>query len=153
MQPVTRELIPAVTALCAVVLSPIVSIYVVRKQFAAQVLSGNRQEWINALRSELAELTSLIGYIPYWRRTDKGTDEQQLLLYREVYLHWAKIALLANPGEDDHKKLLELVDKAVVACESPPACSGHEVRQAVDQVVAQAQAVLKREWKRVKKGA
>ncbi len=153
MSSLVPGLIPAVTALAAVILGPLVSIYVVRKQFAAQVLSGNRQEWINDLRSELAEVTSLVGYIPYWRGTDKGTDEQQMALYRELYLHWAKIVLLTNAAEQDHKKLCELVNDAIRVCEAIPACSGGEARAAVDLVVEQARLVLKREWKRVKQGA
>ena len=48
----TTEWLLALTALVAVIISPIISIYVVRKQFRASVISPNRQNWINEFRNQ-----------------------------------------------------------------------------------------------------
>ena len=49
------SVIAAATALVAVVLGPIVSVYVVRRQIRATVVSTNRQAWINDLRNTIAD--------------------------------------------------------------------------------------------------
>src|SRR3954468_2624886 len=50
----------AVTALAAVIISPVITYFISRKQIRATLVSANRQAWINALRDELAELFELL---------------------------------------------------------------------------------------------
>jgi len=46
-------IVSAITALVAVIVSPLVSIIVAKNQISASVVSSSRQVWINRLRDEL----------------------------------------------------------------------------------------------------
>ena len=48
------------TALAAVIVAPVVSFFTTRRQIRANVVSVNRQAWIDKLRDELAELFELL---------------------------------------------------------------------------------------------
>jgi hypothetical protein len=50
MDPLLISLVSACTALVASVAGPLVTLAVARRQFNANVLSANRQKWIEALR-------------------------------------------------------------------------------------------------------
>jgi ABC-type transport system involved in cytochrome bd biosynthesis fused ATPase/permease subunit len=50
------QAISAITALVAVIVSPIISIYIAKRQVHASVVSANRQKWIDSLRDQLADL-------------------------------------------------------------------------------------------------
>ncbi len=70
--------------------------------------------------------------------------------------HEAKIRLLINPNEPDHRELVELVKAATtLADEEFAGVTSSEVvdrlADARNKIVAKAQSVLKREWERVKK--
>jgi hypothetical protein len=54
------SLVSACTALVASVVGPVVTLAVAKRQFNANVLSANRQKWIETLRDMLAELISLL---------------------------------------------------------------------------------------------
>ena len=54
------SLITATTALVASVMSPFVTLRVARRQFRANVISTNRQKWIDTFRDRLSELLSLM---------------------------------------------------------------------------------------------
>jgi len=60
MDPLLISLVSACTALVASIVGPIVTLTVARRQFSANVLSANRQKWIETLRDMLAELISLM---------------------------------------------------------------------------------------------
>jgi hypothetical protein len=60
MSPLTISVISAVTALIASILGPIVTLTVARRQFNANVLSSNRQKWIESFRDRLAEFIALM---------------------------------------------------------------------------------------------
>jgi hypothetical protein len=60
MDPLVISAISAATALVASILGPIVTLKVSRRQFSANVLSANRQKWIETLRDRVAELISLL---------------------------------------------------------------------------------------------
>ena len=50
------SLITATTALVASIMSPFVTLSVARRQFRANVISTNRQRWIETFRDRLSEL-------------------------------------------------------------------------------------------------
>lgn len=71
------QLATAVMALSAVVLGPLISIYVARRQFAAPVLSADRQQLINTLRDRVADLAGFISHIGP-RRAPVGCMTRQM---------------------------------------------------------------------------
>ena len=54
MSEVTATL-TAATALVAVIVGPVISVYVARRQIRASAVLKNRQSWINALRDAIVE--------------------------------------------------------------------------------------------------
>ena len=60
MDATTVGFISAITALVASIIGPAVTLVVAKRQFNANVVSANRQKWIDALREQLAELIALI---------------------------------------------------------------------------------------------
>lgn len=60
MDPVLIRLISACTALVASIAGPSVTLLAARRQSNANVLSANRQKWIETLRDAIAEFISLL---------------------------------------------------------------------------------------------
>lgn len=111
-----------------------------------EILSGNRQQWINTLRTEISEyLASLLSLQAEFVGGGAGSTDSIGNLYKTNRLHRARIHLLINPKEADHKKLVELVDAA-------PSYLRDSDKLAVSekQIIEISQQILKREWERVK---
>jgi len=111
------QLITAVTAFVAVIVSPILTIYVARKQIRASVVSTNRQAWINTVRGTLADYLAKQAMV---RNLNKNcyADDESLPRIEETVRLTSRIELLMNPKEPDHSKLVELV------CEMTNALTG-----------------------------
>jgi hypothetical protein len=144
---ITSELINAVAALIAVIISPLISIYIVKKEINSKVLSENRQLWINSLRERIATFTTLINTFPSVT-TDNSVDISARAARTSQISQLAnEIALHINPNEEDHAELVRLVRAAEKR--SAPWPNPEPVD---DQIVVVAQIILKREWQRVKEG-
>lgn len=146
------EAISAVTALAAVVLSPLVSLYVVRKEVNAQVRAGNRQVWINELRSKIAAyLTEVSVNDTLHRPMAEGLNlaHQQV---RRIHQLLNEIVLYLNPTEADHKQLVELLRAAAHDVLAKMKGEPVDPMRHRTEIVKNTQAILKREWERVKRG-
>ena len=147
----STEIIAALTALVAVIVSPVISVYVVRRQITAQVVSTNRQAWINELRTKIARFVTEVASLS-WHRLEDGsaTPEIQKRLNNLVLL-MSEIKLYINPKEKDHAHLVSLLSKsaqnAFAQLEGKPAPDENYV----DEITKTAQGILKREWERVKR--
>ena len=149
------EMVTAITALVAVVVGPLLSIYVARKQINAAALSTNRQEWINKLRNVLAELITIIRHVPPAYAANSITGIEAIAKHGELTEKVELVKLLLNPKETDHQELVRLVTSASTQMrDSINQQQGNAVKlgEAAERVVAQSQIILKREWERVKTG-
>ena len=149
------EMVTAITALVAVVVGPLLSIYVARKQINAAALSTNRQEWINKLRNVLAELITIIRHVPPAYAANSITGIEAIAKHGELTEKVELVKLLLNPKETDHQELVRLVTSASTQMrDSINQQQGNAVKlgEAAERVVAQSQIILKRDWERVKKG-
>src|SRR5215831_4673573 len=154
-------LLSACTALIATIVGPLVALTVARRQFIATVISGNRHKWIENLRDELAELISLLATAlvvkSKWKdRWEEGrgpmnSDPAMLEKFERIVLAQSKIQLLINPGEADHQRLGETIDVATRRLRSEDALEA-DTEADIRTIVELAQAILKREWQRVKLG-
>ena len=161
MDPLLISLVSACTALVASVVGPIVTLAVARRQFNANVLSANRQKWIETLRDMLAELVSLLVSAlvvkAEWKdnwdhgRSLIATDRAFLSkLERIVLVQW-KIRLLINPLEPDHQELYRAIETAFSRLKSAGSHDS-ESEADIENITRLAQSILKREWERVKRG-
>lgn len=161
MDPVLISLVSAATALVASIVGPFVTVSVAKKQINANVVSVNRQKWIDSLRDLIAELISLMVAVVVVKANRQGTWDRGFSAVREnpkllqkleriVLVQW-KIRLLINPNEADHMELYQTIMSAFLRLQEEGA---HEDEGKADfeHITALSQAILKREWQRVKAG-
>jgi hypothetical protein len=161
MDPLLISLVSACTALVASIIGPFVTLTVAKRQINATVLSANRQKWIENLREALAELISLLVAAVVvrskWKDSwDKGLgplreDPGLLQKLERIVLAQARIRLLINPAEPDHQRLLQAIETAI-KCVQSERSPDSEMEADINAITEQAQAILKREWQRVKRG-
>ncbi len=145
-------LISAITALCAVVLGPLVSLWAAQRQSRVAVLSANRQAWINALRDLIAECMSTSGLIHLADWSNRSQAEFEAKMERLTFLI-SKIRLMLNPKEEDHQRLVELLSTLLKSLGGRMAGDPKDAEagsKAIKELVPLSQAILKREWERVK---
>lgn len=146
-------IISALTALCAVLISPLVSLRNTDKQAKVSVLSANRQKWIDSLRDLLAEFSTAVRVVGF----EKTAPEKKKRIERLMFLEY-KIKLMINPKEDDHRRLVDVVAQARKLCSSvyggviSPVedSTAEDFNVALCSITEIGQTILKREWDRVK---
>ena len=147
------EVIAALTALAAVTIGPFVTWHVGKKQIAAQVISSNRQAWINDLRDTLAAFVkNALSLKPAYA---SGTISQPdaYARFEEMVLARHKIELMLNPREAEHQELLRLMASIVDHVREALRCifegtdpgNDNERLTAVSALIPVAQTILKSE--------
>ncbi len=143
------------TALAAVIVAPFVSYFTARKQIRANLVSANRQAWINALREELAEVFELLTW-QFLQRPGTYSGEEGHRYEAEkrsrIRLLRNKIRLRLNPLETDSQALLELLSELEDSAARGGQARESKFDEVMENAVARGQAVLKAEWTRVKRG-
>ncbi|MBV1686372.1 hypothetical protein KRR38_01460 [Novosphingobium sp. G106] len=115
-------------------------------QARATSVSNNRQAWINSLRDEVTGFLTDAHMIDVVRdempiSTERGAE--QFRAARALTAHVFKVKLLINPTEGESTALVEMLQAAQTEGLS-------EARR--EKIVAHTQAILKKEWERVKSG-
>lgn len=151
-QYIDAQWLSALTALVAVVLSPIISIYVARRQIRASVVSSNRQKWIDQLRDRLSELITGIRFLNLRRQSKNISEKEFVDKFNELFLLETRINLLLNPNEGDHKELSGKIRKAIEKIFEEKESDEPHVVKLTNEVMNLSQGILKREWERVKRG-
>ena len=148
----TPEWTSAIAALAAIVVGLVGTIYATRRQIDAALVSTSRQRWIDSLRDNVAEFLAVTAQISYVVARAPAEWHTAPGFERAVLLR-AKIALLSNPTEADHRNLIRLLDDAlsIAAC-APDSEKQRAVTVLAFEITSQTQAILKREWERVKAG-
>lgn len=160
VDPNTLALVSACTALAASIAGPSVQLVIARRQINANLVSANRQKWIESLRDLVAEIISLLNTGAYiklalHRREEDITPDNVRMLDKieRILLVKNKIRLLTNPVEADHRALLEAIETPMARLWQQ---DEQDVVAAVDAdieaITRHAQTILKREWARVKRG-
>ena len=145
----------AMTAMAAVIISPLITYSTVRKQIRANLVSGNRQAWINALRDELAEAFELLTWQFLLRPgTHSGEEGYKYVSERRARIRLLiyRIRLRLNAQEQESHALLDLLGKLESLALTSNGHGGPEFEEKMEEAVATAQKILKLEWNRVKKG-
>lgn len=120
-------------------------------------ISANRQEWLDALRQDLASLIALADSVAalwiQWSHTEdeKASAEcQHLFREKSAELQAARfrIRLRLRSGNPDHVKL---IDAIAVLCASSR-LSGLERKPLRDEVVTIAEGIILNVWRRIERG-
>ena len=138
--------LPLIVAALAVFFGPMIQLIIAKGQIRASVLSTNRQRWIDQLREQLAEVVVAVAELGAYHKGRVADGPLILQRTREMQLCKCKIKLMVNPKEEDHRRLLELLDEATAGITK----DGGERTADLPAIVALSQAILKREWERVK---
>jgi hypothetical protein len=155
------SLITATTALVASIMSPFVTLSVARRQFRANVISSNRQKWIETLRDRLSELLSLMNAaqlikrhsIESWRG-GLGPVQANLSLtekFERAYMALAEIRLLTNASDPEHQHLNDALAAALAHLQHDELRDG-ELAGSVEDIIALGRMIIRHEWGRVKRG-
>ena len=147
--------VSAITALVAVIVGPLITIYVAKKQIRSSVVSVNRQAWINRLRDEIANFVRDVKHMPSAHSAEAISTAEAISRHGEIVLREEVVKLLLNPEEEEHKELLRLM--AIARKKAQNAINTNRglatvLDEASDPIVAQTQKILKAEWERVKRG-
>jgi hypothetical protein len=114
-----------------------------RLQLRRTIVSTSRQAWINTLRDSIAELQTKSIII---------VEESDIEAIKSLYLLLNKTQLLLNPTEDDHVELIALLKLLYHSTAKTSSIFDKEFEALQESITKKSQAVLKKEWTRVKKG-
>jgi hypothetical protein len=155
------SLVSASTALVASIVGPFITLTVARRQYNATVISTSRQKWIETLRDTLAELIALtraaVIVKSKWKdKWDRGrgpldADPAMLEKFEHIVLSQSKIELLINPTDADHKLLHDAIETAISRLGAEASLEAETLRD-IQTITRLGQAILRREWQRVKIG-
>ena len=142
-------LVAAIIAALATVIGPFVTTRISRKQTTATL----RQQWIDSLRDNIAELSSIINYLLIDNEIPLATDDDKKI-YLRLYNLESKIQLLLNPKENDHIELIEIIGKLLIETHNTAEDGTSRINRVSDihnLFIEKSQVILKKEWERVKK--
>jgi hypothetical protein len=136
-------------SLAAVVIGPIVTFKVARRQ----ILSPIRQKWMDELRELMSEFLSecqraIVIEEGFGLINTEMTDEA---LFKKLLYLEQKLALMLNPREEDHVALVKLV-RAITEEVQHGVADFLQFGQKVGDASSLCQKILKSEWTRVKNG-
>ena len=161
LNPQWITLISASTAMVASIAGPFVNTRIAKFEFKTNVLSVNRQKWIDTMRDLVANLNSQLLIAAALRQT--MNEPSGILIARDPELSRrvenllrtvSKIELMLNPLKQDHQQLNVLMKEAIDHLRSPLLEDRVEDRIEVisHDIIQVLQGILKREWARVKRG-
>jgi hypothetical protein len=149
------SLISAITALTAIIIGPLVSWKIAKRQISASTITTSRQQWINNLRETISDFLAKANTV-YGLAKNHYANEQSILRIEQLAQLNYKIHLLINPNEEDHSKLARLVDYISSSLNKLAKTEDidliHEVGDKQEELIKLSQQILKREWERVKAG-
>ena len=123
------------------------------KSINKDILSNNRQEWINTLRDCISNYLSsheLSKLIAQHKKSPETPPE-----YGQEFKIWQslsyKIQLLLNPNEDKSKQMVELMTKLNLATDYRSFSKEENYENIKNEIIKLSQSILKEEWERVKK--
>jgi hypothetical protein len=155
------SLITALTALVASILGPLVTLSVARRQFRANVLSTNRQKWIDTLRDRLADLLSVMNAAQVIKRASAGDwrggagpvrDNPAFAEKLEkTFMAIAQVELLTKALDPEHQALNDAIRGALGYLQDD-ALPGSDLSDRLVEITRLGRSIIRAEWARVKRG-
>ena len=155
------SLITALTALAASMLGPFVTLSAARRQFRANVLSANRQKWIDTFRDRVAELLSVMNAAQVikrasaenWRGGAGPVSDNPALAEKleKTFMAIAQIQLLTKALEPEHQALNDAIGAALSYLEMDE-LRETELSGRLVEITRLGRGIIRHEWGRVKRG-
>ena len=145
--------VSALVALVSATLGPWLSWKIAKGQAISTLRSTSRQQWLDALRNEVADYLGVLTEGGMKRISGELSVPDMHKLARELAQRLAKIELLLNPTEELHDRLCWLLKEAHSETWSPDVQPDLEqVRVRTDEALDVCKQILKTEWDRAKDG-
>ncbi|MDD5053036.1 MAG: hypothetical protein PHO27_09935 [Sulfuricurvum sp.] len=121
-----------------------------------EVLSKNRQAWINTLRDDISNFIGQVDFVQknvslHYKEdsteAEKVTAKEVILGANKMREQKSKIELLINPNEEKHIKLVTLLELTIDNLQKR---INNDIN--IKNITILAQEILKEEWTRVKRG-
>lgn len=160
MGSIPLSLITATTALVASIMGPFVTLAVARRQFRANVLSANRQKWIDTFRDRVSELISLMNAAQLikrhaaeaWRAGFGPVGSLSVAdKFEKAFMALSEVRLLTNASDPEHQRLNEALAAALTHLQHDE-LREEELGAAVEEVITLGRSIIRHEWGRVKRG-
>jgi len=155
------SLITATTALVASIMGPVVTLRVARRQFHANVISTNRQKWIETFRNRVSELLSLMNAaqvikrysIESWRGGLGPVQANPSLTekFERAFMALAQIRLLTDASDQEHQRLNDALAAALAHLQHDE-LRQEELAAAIEEVITLGRTIVRQQWGRVKRG-
>jgi hypothetical protein len=158
--PFEISLITAMTALVASVMGPLVTLSVARRQFRANVISTNRQKWIETFRDRVSELLSLMNAAQLIKRhsneswrggmgaaANMGVADK----FEKAFMALSEIRLLTNASDPEHQLLNDALAAALAHLQHDE-LRDQELDACVEEITSIGRTIIRQEWARVKRG-
>ncbi|EOV9226885.1 hypothetical protein [Vibrio parahaemolyticus] len=152
----------ALGTICAAIITS-VFVFINLINSKEQKTSEFRQDWINALRQNISEYTavtttfaSMMIYIDSFDTEDEKVKresdfyKENIDIANDITKYYNNIQLYVNPIEN--RSFLSALSKVHDLATSKKVVRGEDITQANQELVSEAQLLLKSEWKRVKRG-
>lgn len=153
--------ITIITALTVSIIGAYATLTSSRRRFSADVLSANRQRWIEAFRDRLAELLGVMNAAQVVKRASAGrwrggagpVKGGHILAEKleKTFLAIAQIQLLTNADEPRHLALNRTIADAVGYLQED-ALHEPELSACWDDIIALGRDIIQTEWGRAKRG-
>jgi hypothetical protein len=124
------------------------AIYSNGRMIRANIVSANRQRWIDAIRDDLAVFLNMRDIDHAYEISDglnPTLAENAQKARREMYLLSRRIELKLNPKEQKHLDFLALIEELRTSRIA-------QDEDLTDRTVRAAQDIFKTEWERIKNG-
>ncbi|MCW3789627.1 hypothetical protein [Plebeiibacterium sediminum] len=116
-------------------------------EFKATIAANNRQGWINELRETVSDfLTNSLSLAP----DDIFSKEEELKYYNKLFYTKFKIELLLNTKTEEHKLLLQAINKVIEVIRSKEDYNLEKLQTARDVCLEASRRIIKIEWEKIK---
>src|SRR6266853_2088621 len=152
--PAIAAVISALTALVALIVGPLLSLYVAKRQIAASVISNERKEWIGSLRHNIANFLATISsvltqhaWIHSLERSWLKTKADDLFVFK------AEISLLLDHDKGSHVAFNGLLNETMTSfitfVKEPTDAQKLDLVERMNAIVTMAHRIVTEEWKLV----
>jgi hypothetical protein len=154
--PAIAAVISAATALVALMVGPLLSLYVAKRQIAASVISNERKEWIGNLRHNIASFLATISSVLTQHAWIQTLERPWLKAKADdLFVFKAEISLLLDHDDGAHVKFNELLNETMTSfitfVKEPTEARKLDLVERMNDIVTVAHRVVSEEWKLVRK--
>ncbi len=120
------------------------------KSIQKDILSNNRQEWINSLRNYVSNYIASHEMSKIIVQNDKNNTPEYRVEFKKWQSFSYKIELMLNPIEEKSKELKELMTDLNLATDYSSFAKEQSYESIKNDIIKITQNILKEEWERVK---